>query len=405
LSIAPVFLYKAYTRQGEGIRGTIASSDEYRAVADLRAQGYLVTDIKRLGREFRLSLPGFRAGLSSRELALLCRQLATMLTAGLPLVKALEILEKQLLSKKMRVAVAKIKEELIQGWQLSEALRKQPQLFPAALVHMVAAGEAGGVLAEVLSRMAQYYKKEYNLQERARGALTYPVVVTLLALGAVIFLVTYVLPTFSHLFASSGLALPWPTRVLLNLTGFIVGNWQWLGGSCLLLLLGALGYLRTEKGSFWRDRLLLALPVLGPLVQGIALSRFCRTLGTLLSGGVPLLPALAVVKNTADNQVISRALGEVQHGVKKGAELASLLQVYPFFPELMIQMVKVGEETGDLPNLLIRIADYYEGEVDAFLKGFSSLLEPVLTVAVAGLVGFIVISIMLPLLDLVLVVG
>ena len=403
--MAPTFTYRARSNRGDQIRGTIVSSDEYQAVSALRAQGYLVTEIKRKGQDFRLPTPGLGAGLTSKELALFCRQLATMLLAGLTLVKALEILEKQHLSKNMREAVAIIKEELISGWQLSETMEKQPQLFPAALVHMVAAGETGGVLAEVLARMAQYYEKEHNLRERARGALSYPALVTLLTLGAVVFLVSYVLPTFAHLFASSGLALPWPTRLLLSVSGFIAGHWQWLGGGSFLLLLGALLYLRTEEGSSRRDRLLLALPVIGPLLQGIALSRFSRTLGTLLSGGVPLLPALEVVKNTADNRALNRALGQVQAGIREGAELAALLKDYSLFPEMMIQMVKVGEETGELPAMLIRIADYYEWEIDASLKRFSSLLEPVLTVAVAGLVGFVVISIMLPLLDLVLIVG
>ena len=303
----------------------------------------------------------------------------------------------------MREAVAIIKEELISGWQLSETMEKQPQLFPAALVHMVAAGNRG-VLAEVLARIAQYYEKEHNLR-KGPGGPQLSALVTLLTLGAVVFLVSYVLPTFAHLFAISGLALPWPTRLLLSVSGFIAGHWQWLGGGSFLLLLGALLYLRTEEGSSRRDRLLLALPVIGPLLQGIALSRFSRTLGTLLSGGVPLLPALEVVKNTADNRALNRALGQVQAGIREGAELAALLKEYSLFPEMMIQMVKVGEETGELPAMLIRIADYYEWEIDASLKRFSSLLEPVLTVAVAGLVGFVVISIMLPLLDLVLIVG
>jgi type IV pilus assembly protein PilC len=403
--MAPAFIYKACTQRGDRVRGIIMGSDEYQAVSTLRARGYLVTEIKKKGQDFQLPIAGLWSGLSSKELALFCRQLATMLAAGLSLVKGLEILEKQHLSKRMRETVGKIRQELINGWQLSEALRRQPHLFPAALVHMVAAGETGGVLEEVMARMAQHFEKEHNLRERVKGALTYPVVVTLLALGAVVFLITYVLPTFSALFASSGLALPWPTRTLLFFSDFISGNWQWLGGSCILLLLGTLWYMRTEGGSRWRDRFFLALPAVGPVLQGIALSRFCRTLGTLLSGGVPLLPALDVAKNTADNQVINQALGQVQAGIKEGSELATLLKDYPVFPEMMIQMVKVGEETGALPDLLIRIADYYEWEVDSFLKRLSSLLEPALTVAVAGFVGFIVISIMLPLLDLVLVVG
>ena len=212
--------------------------------------------------------------------------------------------------------------------------------------------------------------KRNKIYGKGEGALTYPAVIALVAVAAIVFLVAFVLPTFSNLFISSGLSLPWPTRLLLSSSQFITKKWYWLvGGALLILPLGSL-YLKTDKGWYHKDRVLLALPRVGPILLRVGLARFCRALGTLLTGGVPLLTALGVVKNTAGNRVVTQALGEVERGVEKGSGLSALFASHPVFPKMMVQMVAVGEKTGSLSGMLLQIADYYEGEIDYVLAGF-----------------------------------
>jgi len=270
------FIYQARDPSGKRVRGTIESDSIHQAVDALRHRGYLVIEIK--AKRPGLGLPGmnFRSGASGNELALFCRQLATMSRAGLELVTALEIIKEQHPNPYLRQAVSLLREDLVGGRQLSEALRGQPRIFPAVLVHMVAAGEMGGILDDVLEWMAHHFEKEQNLREKVKGALTYPAVIALVAVAAIVFLVAFVLPTFSNLFISSGLSLPWPTRLLLSSSQFITKKWYWLvGGALLILPLGSL-YLKTDKGWYHKDRVLLALPRVGPILLRVGLARICR---------------------------------------------------------------------------------------------------------------------------------
>lgn len=399
------FRYKARNREGEQVQGTIERESIHQAVGTLRHKGYLVTEIKAPKTAIGLARLNFRPGASSRELALFCRQLATMSGAGLKLVTALGIIVEQHPNPRLRQAVSQLRKDLVGGSQLTGALKGQPGIFPTVLVHMVAAGETGGILDAVLGWMADHFEKEQKLQEKIKGALTYPGVVALVAIAAVVFLAIFVLPTFSNLFISSGLSLPWPTRLLLFVSQCIIGRGHWLvGGGTLVILLGTL-FVKTDKGRHYRDRLLLTLPGVGKIILRVGLARICRTMGTLLAGGVPLLTALSVVKDTGGNQVISRFLGDVEIGIRKGSNLSALLADCPLFPPMMVQMVDVGEKTGTLSEMLVQTANYYEQETDYVLTRFSTLLEPVLILVVSGLVGFIVISIMLPLIELVTIVG
>lgn len=404
--MTPSFIYRARNQRGKRIKGTIEADSIHQAVSRLREKGYLVTDIRaqRPGIGLGGGLP-FRRGGSSGELALFCRQLATMSTAGLELAPTLRIIKEQHPNPRLRRAVSVLEGDLSGGSLLSEALGRQPRIFPPVLVHMVKAGETGGILDDVLDWMAHYFEREQRLQEKIRGALTYPGVVTLVSLAAVFFLVAFVLPSFTNLFLASGLSLPWPTRLLLGASQLISGSWYWLVGGTLLILLALYLYLQTEGGSLCKDRLLLTLPGVGSVLLQVDLARICRTTGTLLAAGVPLLTALSVVKNTAGNRVITQALKEVEVGVQKGLSPSDLFAANSIFPPMVVQMVTAGEKTGTLPRMLVQVSAYYEQEVDFILARFSSLLEPVLVLLVSGIVGFIVISIMLPLISLVTVLG
>jgi type IV pilus assembly protein PilC len=339
------------------------------------------------------------------QLVLSTRQLATLVKAGMPLLRALRTVSDQLDPGPLREVFAAVAKDVESGTKFSEALSFHPRWFPTFYVNMVRAGEIGGLLDEILKRLAELLEKQARLRDRVRSALMYPAFVMVAAVAILVILMVFVVPTFLGMFTELGSALPLPTRILITSTN-VIRNWWWI----VLLALAGLGFLlrlffQTPGGRRLLDRASLAAPGFGSLVERLLISRFTRTFGTLISSGVPILTALETVRATVTNSVIDDALQEVEHSLKIGESLARPMELSGVFPPLVTRMVALGEETGQLDQMLMQVADSYDEEVEVQLAGLTQLLEPMLIVFVGGIVGFIVIAMFLPLMSLTKLLG
>lgn len=344
-----------------------------------------------------------RAGRS--QLVLATRQLATLVKAGMPLLRALHTVSDQLEAGPLRRVFVAVARDVESGVKLSEALSRHPTWFPAFYVNMVRAGEVGGLLDEILKRLAELLEKQARLKSRVKSALMYPAFVMVAAVGILLVLMAFVVPTFMGMFQELGSELPLPTRLLVGACT-AVRRWWWV--VLLGIAGGAAGFqalLRTPSGRRLADRVALRAPLIGSLVERLLIARFARTLGTLLSSGVPMLSALETVRATVTNQVIDDALQDVERSLKAGESLARPMELSDVFPPLVTRMVALGEETGQLDQMLMQVADSYEDEVDVQLAGLTQLLEPMLILFVGGVVGFIVIAMFLPLMSLTKLLG
>jgi type IV pilus assembly protein PilC len=340
-----------------------------------------------------------------KQLVHFTRQLATLVGAGLPLLKSLNTLEQQLEEGYLKTAIAKISQDVEAGDSFSVALSRFQRVFPVLFVNMIRAGEMGGMLDEILRRLADFLEKQQKLRERVRSALVYPVFVLTVALIILAILMIFVVPTFTNMFAELGGVLPLPTRILITISNFLRYRWYLLPLAIIVLFVSYKLLSLNPRHRLFVDKMKLKLPIFGELIQEICIARFSRTLGTLLSSGVSILSALDVVADTVGNVKISTSLMQVRRSIKEGESVAAPLEATGAFPPLVVKMVSVGEETGKLAEMLVKIADEYEDEVDVRVAGLTALLEPVLIVAMGLAVGFIVISMFLPLFALARLVG
>lgn len=345
------------------------------------------------------------SGVSRAQLVISTRQLATLVKAGMPLLRALRTVSDQLDPGPLRQVFTLIASDVEAGVKLSEAFAHHPRYFPPFYVHMIRAGEVGGILDEILRRLAELMEKQQRIRDRVRGALMYPAFVMFAAVSILIILMAFVVPTFLGMFSELGSALPLPTRILIIVCTGVRQGW-WIVAACTagLVVLMQMA-LRTAAGKRQMDQLLLHLPVFGSLLQRLLIARFARTFGTLLSSGVPILGALETVRATVSNAVLDEALQEVERSLKAGESLARPMELSGAFPTLVSRMVALGEETGQLDRMLVQLADSYEEEVDVLVGGLTQLLEPLLIVGVGGIVGFIVVAMFLPLLSLTKILG
>lgn len=344
-------------------------------------------------------------GSGRSQLVLSTRQLATLVKAGMPLLRSLRTVSDQLEPGPLRSVFAMVASDVESGIKFSEALQHHPKWFPAFYVNMVRAGEIGGLLDEILKRLAELLERQARLRDRVRSALMYPAFVMVAAVGILAILMAFVVPTFLGMFTELGSELPLPTRILVAIST-IVRTWWW---AALIVLFGMVTLVRlvlqTPAGRRSADQALLYAPVIGSLVERLLIARFARTLGTLLSSGVPILSALDTVRGTVTNMVIDEALQDVERSLKAGETLARPMELSGVFPPLVTRMVALGEETGQLDRMLMQVADSYEEEVEVQLAGLTQLLEPMLIVFVGGVVAFIVISMFLPLMSLTKLLG
>lgn len=403
--MAKTYAYKARTSSGERIAGTIFAESEAAVAAHIREMGHYVTGIELQKREAG-NFFSFFIAVRTKDLAVFCRQFSTMVNAGLPLISCFSILIDQTENVKLKTALHEVYKKLKEGQSLHCSLAGSHDVFPELMIHMIEAGETGGALDDILDRLALHFEKEYKINEKIKSAMTYPVVVILLALGVVIFVLTFVMPTFVQLFAGLSLELPLPTRILLFVSHFLRIYGLWLGVALCCGCFFISRALRQEKVKTRVDHIILRLPVAGILLKKTAMARFSRTLSTLIRGGIPLLQALDVVKKLTGNVSIIQAVHQVRISVQQGQELAAALAAgKDIFPPLIIQMVAVGEKSGTLENMLEKVAAYYENEIDDSFSRLSSLVEPVIVTVLGILTCFIILTVIFPMFDAMTFIG
>jgi type IV pilus assembly protein PilC len=396
----PVFTYRGTNRAGTTVTGEQMAPSKGELVNLLRKQQINVTKMSEKGKEF--NMPTFGGGVNAKELAVFTRQFSVMIDAGLPLVQCLEILAGQQENKMFQKVLTGTRASVEGGTTLSAAMRQYEKVFDALYVNLVEAGETGGILDTILQRLSTYIEKDVKLKRAVKSALVYPVAVISVAALVITLLLWKVVPIFATLFAGLGVALPLPTRIVIGMSNFIGSIFGFL---VLVTIIGTIIALKvwygTPTGRMTIDRVLLKLPVLGLLLRKIAVARFTRTLGTLISSGVPILEGLDITGRTAGNAVIEKALMEVRKALEAGRNLSDPLRDSNVFPGMVTQMIGVGEQTGAMDAMLQKIADFYEDEVDAAVKDLLAAMEPLMIVFLGVVVGGIVISMYLPLFSLI----
>jgi type IV pilus assembly protein PilC len=399
----PTFEWKGRGRGGQDQTGVLVADSKDAAIAVLRRQQIIVTAVKEKGKE--LAFPKFGGSVPAQLVAIFTRQFSVMIDAGLPLVQCLEILGSQQDNKTFKRAVLQIRQDVETGNTLADSMKKHPKIFNDLYTNMVAAGEAGGILDTILQRLAAYIEKSVKLNSQVKSAMIYPVAVISIAVIVVAVILWKVIPVFASLFAGLGAELPMPTVVVIALSNFI-GDFWWL---ITLVIVGGTIFIRryhaTYRGRRVLDGLLLKAPILGMLLRKIAVARFCRTLATLTSSGVPILDGLQITAKTAGNAIIEDAIMSVRKSVEEGKTISEPLADTEVFPSMVVQMIAVGEQTGALDSMLSKIADFYEDEVDTAVAGMMKLLEPVLIAFLGVAIGGIVIAMYMPMFSLIGQIG
>jgi len=392
---------------GKTVRGTIESGEmtattREEVIALLRKRNITATVVTEKTKKGIFDKFTFGGKVKDKDIVIFTRQFATMIDAGLPLVQALDILSSQVENKTLGKTLAQVKVDVESGATYADALKKHPRVFSELYVNMVAAGEAGGILDTILNRLAAYIEKAMKLKKKVKGAMVYPAVVTSIAVLVIAVIMIFVVPTFSKMFAQLGGTLPLPTRIIINMSDFIAGIGGLLvAGAIVAFVVFLVQFRRTEKGKYITDRILLKLPIFGMLLNKVAVAKFTRTLGTLISSGVPILDGLDITAKTSGNKVIEYAIIDVRKGVVGGKTLAEPITKAQVFPPMVTHMIAVGESTGALDAMLAKIADFYDDEVDATVSNLTAMMEPILMVFLGGTVGFIVVAMYLPIFKLI----
>ena len=395
----PMFNYTARTLTGELQSGQIDLTSHDDVVAHLRKNRMIVVKVQQAPKDIKFDM--FAKGISTRDIVIFTRQFATMINSGLPLVQALDILAEQSENKALKDVTRSVVYDVESGHTLADALRKHPKAFTELYVNMVAAGEAGGILDTILLRLATFMEKNDALVRKVKGAMIYPAVIFSVAGMAIVILLIFVIPVFQDMFAGIGQQLPLPTRIVIGASNVLKGYWWAIGGGLALSFWGIKKYYATPSGKLNLDKLMLNVPVLGDLIRKSAVSRFTRTLGTLIASGVSILDGLEITAKTAGNRVIHDAVMESRASIAGGETIAAPLQKSKVFPPMVISMIAVGEQTGGLDEMLSKIADFYDEEVDAAVEALLSLMEPVMIVVLGVVVGGMIIAMYLPIFNMI----
>jgi general secretion pathway protein F len=394
----PVFIYRAADRRGQTVDGVMEAPDARAVVERLHREAYFPIRVAPHGeRTSWLSISiGGSGRISQRDLMAFTQQLATLFEAGLPLDRALTILEELATNPRLKALVTDLLHSVRGGASLSDAMtRHHPRPFTRLYINMVRAGEKGGVLELSLRRLAEFLEARAQFRDAITSALAYPIVITTVGAGAIVFLMTFVIPRFATIFADLGQAIPLPTQILLTLSALVQGYWWALVGIVLAAVIGWRVWTSTPEGRLQWDQAVLDMPIVGGLTMKVETARFARTLGTMLKSGVPVLGAMAVVGDMMSNLAVGRAIERVSEGVKRGGTLAAGMADYGRFPRLAVHMVRVGEETGRMEDMLLKVADTFETDVRVELKRVIGLLEPAIILGMGVLVAFIVVAMLL----------
>jgi type IV pilus assembly protein PilC len=396
----PVFTFSGKNAAGEKVAGERVAGSKEMLAAQLRRERITPRAIKEKGKEF--ALPTFGSGkVKTKEIAIFFRQFSVMIDAGLPLVQCLEILAANQENPSFQKALTGVRSSVESGATLANAMRGFPKIFDDLSTNMIEAGETGGILDTILQRLAQYVEKAVKLRSAVKSALIYPVSVISIAILIVAALLKWVVPIFANLFAGLGVALPLPTRIVMGLSAFVGHFWWVFIAGCVGLVFGLKQLSKHPKGKYAMDAALLKMPVIGNLLRKIAVARFTRTLGTLITSGVPILEGLAITARTSGNAVLEQALMKVRKAIEEGRTIVDPLKECGVFPNMVSQMIGVGEATGAMDAMLQKIADFYEDEVDAATKDMLALLEPIIIGILGVAVGGIVISLYMPLFSMI----
>jgi len=402
----PIFEYEALNSTGKSVQGIIDAESARTARTKLRGRGFYPTQIREeaiaaVERAASPNIFSFLFGrIKAKDLALASRQLATLMEAGIPLTSSLSALIEQLGHPLLRKIFTQIRERVREGSSFADALFLHPQVFSPLFIGMVRAGEVSGTLALTLARWADFSEHQIALRQRIGAAMTYPIFMFIIGLGVLIFLMTFVVPTVTKIFSEVGQSLPLPTVILISVSGFLNRFWWALLGGFAVLAFWLKRYLRSESGALAWDRLKLKLPLAGDIHRQLAISRWSRTLGTLLHGGLPLLQALEISQGVVENRLLTKALSQAREKIREGEELAFTLKQSTLFPSLVLEMVSVGEKSGELGKMLEKVAVILENEIEAALRSRMSLLEPVMILIMGVGVGFIALSVLLPILEM-----
>lgn len=390
-----VFQWEGKTRQGSVQKGEIAAKNKDEVLALLRRQNIQPISVTEKSREIRFSFGGQK--ITDKDVVIFTRQLATMIDAGLPLVQCLDILGSQADNKSLAKVINQVRTDVESGATFAESLKKHPKVFDNLYVNMVAAGEAGGILDTILQRLAAYMEKLSKIKKQIKSAMIYPAIILFVAVSVVALLMVVVVPMLAGMFASMGQLLPLPTRIVISISNFLKG---WGGLVVLIAIVGAIVGLRqwrkTEGGLRITDSVALKIPVMGSLIQRVAVAKFTRTMGTLLSSGVPILEGLLIVSRTAGNKIVEEGIVRTRQSVSEGKTLAEPLSAAKVFPPMVVQMIAVGEATGALDSMLNKIADFYDEEVDSAVAALTSMLEPLLMIFLGTTVGFVIVAMYMP---------
>lgn len=392
------FKYRVLNSDGEKVEGSYEANSKEEVIDYIAGNGYYPLMVEEVVQSSNIEL-NFNKKVKLKDLAVFCRQFYTMLNAGVPILTCLEILSNQIENKKLREATREINEEVAKGGVLSDAMKKQTDVFPQLLVSLVASGEASGNLDAIMLRMATHYEKENKINNKVKSAMIYPMILGMVSIGAVVFILEYVMPTFTQIFKDSGTKLPWTTQFLLDLSEGIKNNWM-----IILAILAISGFLlniflKSDEGILFSSKLKLKMPVLKKLNQMIIVSRFTRTLSTLLASGLSLIESIRIVSSVVGNKIAEDALLKIRDKVMRGESLYSSMLESGIFPPMLYSMIKIGEETGSLDDILNKTADFYDEELETVIQTTVALMEPILIVIMGFVIGFMVISIMLPMFD------
>ncbi len=396
----PLYEYKAVTSDGRHVEGVYEGKDKSEIISKIRSAKQIPIKIVEASQSTDIKDLKITNRVKIKDISIFCRQFYTMLNAGVTIVSCLDILRKQAERKKLRQVLDNIYEDVLTGSSFSYSVKKHEDVFPSLLVNMIEAGEASGNLDDIMNRMAIHYEKEYKMNNKVKGAMAYPVILAGLSTIVVIFLLTFIMPTFTGMFEDSGVSLPIPTRILLAISDILTGYWYGFVIVIGLVIYGFIKYIKTAEGKMRIDLIKLKIPIVKGTVTKIITSRFSRTLSTLMMSGVPLIQSLDIVSRVVGNKVVEQGILDAKEEVRKGTSLSVPLQRIDAFPLMLTQMVEIGEESGSLDDILEKTANFYDEEVEVSIQRLTTMLEPIMIVVMAVVIGFIVISMVLPMFDM-----
>lgn len=398
----PFFRYAGTSPKGT-IKGEIEAVDLKTARTLLERQRVRISSLKAKPKEIRI--PGLGERVSEKDLVVFTRQFSIMINAGLPIVQALEVLAQQTPNKTLAGIIRKIRTDVEGGDTLTDAMRRHGKVFDSLYVNMLQAGEIGGIIDTILNRLCAYMEKAMGLKKKVKSAMVYPIAIVSVAVLVVTFLMIFVIPTFAKLFASAGQGLPVPTQIVIDVSDFIQKYVFYFIPALILAIIAFKQFYDTPAGKLSVDKFMLKTPVFGSLIQKVSVARFTRTLGTLITSGVPIIDALGITARTAGNKIIELAVLDIIDKIKEGQTIAAPLSEKAVFPPMVVQMISTGEATGALDAMLGKIADFYDEEVDVAVASLTSLMEPLLMVFLGGVIGFIVVAMYLPIFKMASAIG